>query len=83
MKNTHHNHACELDARRHLFKVHESEVPPEYDKWLVEQERLRTECNEKSFRCYVLLSPDCWLVLAFTLGEDSVKELAAKLQLSY
>lgn len=55
----------------------------ERDNWLVVQEQLNTERNERASRYYNLFSTVRRLVLASTSGEDRSEELVYELQLLY
>lgn len=78
MKVTLEHHARELDTLRNSFKACESELLQERDKWLVEQEKFRTRCHEKSSHYHDALSTACWLVPDSTSGEGRLEEFVSK-----
>lgn len=68
---------------RSLLKTRKSELLQERDERMVEQERLRTECDEKSSRYRNVLSTVRRLVFDTTSSEGRLEELVSRLRLLY
>lgn len=83
MKKVPDDHFRGLNELRESFQACESKLLRVRDKRMVEQEKLRTEQDEKPFCFHNGLLQVCRLVLDSTLGESMLEELVSQLQLLY